>query len=774
MSNPDNFPEAHVQYISASGSNSTLNNSASSPQQSSLNDHEQEAFSQNYEEMEDLNEEIEEEEDLDEQDYYDPQDDLAYFHDEKMRIEESWLEWERQASVNNRQSSGFMNSYIFQKPGSRKRRERRQKAAMVQTNNASSRPDSTFSATGSGSGSGADAAIERLRRPGSYRPALASSIVHSYSNLTWEARQAAREKRLAEKAAAANGSGENLICTLPIEILSHVVSHLEPSDLLNVSLVCRLLYHVVNADSCWKAAFMKFFGASIPFKRLDPKSWRGEYIKRTRLLRRWEKGRGANIWINPKIGQVSSLWSEVNSRSNTDWFLAGSVNEGVVARCSPSLGKVQKDAVFRMAHHLHAIVSAMTMDRHRVLWGLSTGQVSLTTLSYAAAGQTFQTFAGFHTGKVSCTKLIPNSFGFVLTGGIDGIVKLWDVSKARCVREFSTGFNLAENERKTIDHICCEPSSRIIAGTSGGEIFVWEVDIHAIVTQVSASASGATSPAQSATSNTANHSTVTTSNPVISATLPKVIKLPEQFKGVRYLEVDFGMNHGGLILAQAMDSKVMHLYDLETLAHLAILKSPAHFTAISAIYWDITKEERPMITSLARIHGRNEIPSLLVSGDQAGNICLWYLSDVLKRWKFHEKRLDLHLSQGQHGPLTWEPTCVLKGHQSKVTSLFVDGLVIVSGGLDGWAKAWNPVNGQLIAVLNTGYVAGHDPNDMATTGVKCIAVNGLQCRGIMSVGRLIKSWDFSPEATQIKVSNLMDRQIPEEPGKEANSLQRRA
>ena len=50
------------------------------------------------------------------------------------------------------------------------------------------------------------AAEVKLRRLGTYRPDLANSIVHSYSNLSWEATQAAREQRLAAKAEP-DGSG---------------------------------------------------------------------------------------------------------------------------------------------------------------------------------------------------------------------------------------------------------------------------------------------------------------------------------------------------------------------------------------------------------------------------------------------------------------------------------------------------------------------------------------------------------------------------------------
>jgi hypothetical protein len=149
------------------------------------------------------------EEPMSDEDYYDPQDDLAHFHDQKLRIEESWLEWERQTSVNNRQSNGFHNFNIFQKPGSAKRRDRRGRTAQIHAQSNRPRSESSPNA-GSGSGSGSvgnpgnSAAVEKLRQLGTFRPDMANSIVHSYSTLSWEAIQAAREKRLAAKAELKN------------------------------------------------------------------------------------------------------------------------------------------------------------------------------------------------------------------------------------------------------------------------------------------------------------------------------------------------------------------------------------------------------------------------------------------------------------------------------------------------------------------------------------------------------------------------------------------
>lgn len=322
--------------------------------------------------------------------------------------------------------------------------------------------------------------------------------------------------------------------------------------------------------------------------------------------------------------------------------------------------------------------------------------MSLTTLAYAAAGQTFQTFAGFHDGPVSCVKLVPNHLGFVLTGGVDGAVKLWDVARARCVRDFRTGSSLVGNIRTRIDFICCEPGSYLIAGASNGEIYIWDIDISTIIVPPSAPPSGVSTPARTNSTDNIHATAVVTPSAVTSEStqgaaastaprLPRTIKLPEEFKGVGYLEVDFGVGNSGLILAQAVDASVMHLYSLHTLAHLTELKSPAHFSPITAVHWDIPKYEKPMISEsnghspAHHFHGRQEMSSLLATGDAAGNICLWYLSDTHKRHA-QQNKSTLHPSQHFRDPVQMEPVSVLKGHESRVTSLFVDKLVIVSGG----------------------------------------------------------------------------------------------
>jgi hypothetical protein len=59
-------------------------------------------------------------------------------------------------------------------------------------------------------------------------------------------------------------------------------------------------------------------------------------------------------------------------------------------------------------------------------------------------------------------------------------------------------------------------------------------------------------------------------------------------------------------------------------------------------------------------------------------------------------------------------------------------------------------NGSTYMYYTSRYTRGRDPNDVANSAVKCISVNSMQCRGVVSIGGLIRSWDFSPEASIAK------------------------
>ncbi|KAL8946429.1 MAG: hypothetical protein Q9222_007174, partial [Ikaeria aurantiellina] len=107
---------------------------------------------------------------------------------------------------------------------------------------------------------------------------------------------------------------------LTIEVLTHVLSHLPPSTLSEVSLVSHRFHNLVTSPHAWRIAFSRHFpaqealnvfdqGLTSPEKDSDTfrserrvftrltalASWRSEYILRTRLIRSLGRGKPASI-----------------------------------------------------------------------------------------------------------------------------------------------------------------------------------------------------------------------------------------------------------------------------------------------------------------------------------------------------------------------------------------------------------------------------------------------------------------------------------------------
>ena len=103
------------------------------------------------------------------------------------------------------------------------------------------------------------------------------------------------------------------------EILTHVLSHLPPVSLSEVSLVSRRFHELVTTPHAWRIAFSRYFPGPENLNTLDSSSehskdeatiraeprfftrltvlasWRSEYILRTRLLRALARGRPADF-----------------------------------------------------------------------------------------------------------------------------------------------------------------------------------------------------------------------------------------------------------------------------------------------------------------------------------------------------------------------------------------------------------------------------------------------------------------------------------------------
>ena len=170
--------------------------------------------------------------------------------------------------------------------------------------------------------------------------------------------------------------------------MTHILSHLPPASLSDVSLISRRFHQLVTTPHAWRSAFSRFFpGAealstlgsiseqsegtdtsrSEPrfFTRLTPlASWRSEYIIRTRLLRSLARGKPAELTgygasgasrlnaggaANAQITYNSNLLSTVNHlhadyghglNRKTPRFIHAADDLGTASTSDPRLGKV--------------------------------------------------------------------------------------------------------------------------------------------------------------------------------------------------------------------------------------------------------------------------------------------------------------------------------------------------------------------------------------------------------------------------------------------------
>lgn len=75
------------------------------------------------------------------------------------------------------------------------------------------------------------------------------------------------------------------IQSIPEEVLLHVFAQLPAQALAAVERVCKYWFVLAKSESSWRSAFLVNFDAeNVPGRRVDPSSWRGEYILRTKLL----------------------------------------------------------------------------------------------------------------------------------------------------------------------------------------------------------------------------------------------------------------------------------------------------------------------------------------------------------------------------------------------------------------------------------------------------------------------------------------------------------
>ncbi|KAF7729024.1 hypothetical protein EC973_005055 [Apophysomyces ossiformis] len=564
---------------------------------------------------------------------------------------------------------------------------------------------------------------------------------HSYS-------RKGRKNRYAE----VDPSAPCYIQQLSIELITHIFARLDPETLGTAAKVCRYWRHIVTDDSCWKHAFKAYFGA-LPFKRLLSDSWKSEYILRTHLLRKLEKGRGTVLSFNPKLGSIDDVFVDFEN----SWMMVSSTDQGVAVRCNPATGKVDRHLLFSTDEGIPLHLTAVKMDRYlthddwigntdekcfsaydrdRILWGFGPGFITMTMRAKSIGDRRqLKVFTDFHLSAVKCLALPSFSQEVVVSGSEDGEIKIWDVVSKSCALNL---FGAAPGPT------CIDVTkSHVIAGYANGTVVVWNVHAKTVIAQ---HRERVEHPGE------ASHVEV----PIRRYIHPPSADVHTPVQSIKYDE------NTGMIIVSYQGLKELWKYELATGHCITVFGYGHELGVVSCVEWDtdlpsMTSTLKAALKPKAQKTGpmtRRQISEastpttdtdmvnsvkttrLLVSGDTAGTICVWD-GDAVS----HEGRRV-------------RPLRIFHGHLAPISALWIDAAKIVSGSDDGWIRIWDPLTGYNIKTLANKIPrrAPIDRNDVSLMRVKNIRCNNYQ--GVATIGHEVKTWDFSPDKQLLARRNL--------------------
>ncbi|KAI8647446.1 WD40-repeat-containing domain protein [Parasitella parasitica] len=523
---------------------------------------------------------------------------------------------------------------------------------------------------------------------------------------------------------------------LSVELITHIFSRLDPSSLATVATVCTYWRHIVMDDSCWKSAFVSYFGG-LPFKRLSVDSWKTEYILRTHLLRKWTKGRGNVMTFNPKIGSLEALQVEFDGSA----MLVASTEHGVAAKFS------HRHLLYSTNESIRLQLTAVKTDKDRILWGFDPGFITLSIRTKSTSR-----LKGPHVQDV------------VLSGAQDGTVKVWDVTTTSCA------WTLLPASSSARVPTCLEATSdhRIIIGYDDGSIVVWHANLHHI-----------------AQLNRNHHQEDFVEKREL---LEKKMQEEKILLDVPISDTRIGVQHA---IYDASSNMVIVAYQ----NHSDVLKfctntgncvgvfrhSHVPGTSITCMKWDTSPVAmtlsletalKPRSVNAKRRGGgisdlllgssssspasrsgqgtpsSHKTTRLLVTGDDLGTICLWNGDNV-----------------NQDGTLI-KPIRVLTEHQAGISAIYIDACKIVTGSDDGWIYMWDPLTGDNINTLGN-KIPKNAPVDRTDTNV--MRVKNLWCndyQGVATIGHQVKAWDFSHG------KQFLTRRVVKQNGKPCNNVVR--
>ncbi|KAF8957657.1 WD40-repeat-containing domain protein, partial [Flammula alnicola] len=290
-----------------------------------------------------------------------------------------------------------------------------------------------------------------------------------------------------------------ILLDVPVETLTGITSYLDPPSLFALATVNKYLGQHVGDDNTWRRAFVQQFLGIGPESDLDDektlllrrseRSWRNEFISHYTLIRRWERSRNVTIAHVPVHSIISGM-----RLMPSDTLLTSSIEYGIVGRSVPLTGKVLSGYLDASGTRAglgvgnpnaeftpNVSACAMTSDggTAKIVWGSRVGHLlfmtaprAMETSRRSAADVRRCNVTDEHEGAVLDVQWIDAQGGWVLSGGADGRVKLWNTKTITC----------PWSSEKILNSFVPDPCVKVAASTQhgcvavvlqSGEIHVW-------------------------------------------------------------------------------------------------------------------------------------------------------------------------------------------------------------------------------------------------------------------------------------------------------------
>lgn len=264
--------------------------------------------------------------------------------------------------------------------------------------------------------------------------------------------------------------------SLPEEVLIDIFQWLDIRSLDACGLVSRRWNRCISNDTVWRAAFLLNYG-TLSFGRVtNSLSWKSETIERYDYLRHWKKNAAA-AHVSFKLDLISITNLYVDFPAMRMIAFSTSTELGVIA--DPSKGKIaapmlKTDGLVQNS----AVTSCVSVSKFGVVYGFSSGKVSGVFFSKGTTVRTFVHFDLAHLFQVTCAWISKDvsprdaEIG-VVTGGEEGLVMIWNANNGTKLQEFRFS---PEESLSSMIYLDSDSKSRIIIGTSEGEVYLWEKD----------------------------------------------------------------------------------------------------------------------------------------------------------------------------------------------------------------------------------------------------------------------------------------------------------